>query len=250
MQVFVVGIEIWISPFWNLVLKRLIFENWKLKLENWKLKIPKLKTWNLILVSEHRAWAHAQARCLGPVAHISARRSDFPYLFHCMLADRVLRTHKAKLVGINAGVCSRDWNLNIAILKFGFEASDFWKLKVEAWRLKTQNFKIENLKLNFSWWAPCLSTRPSTVLGACGAHFGPEERFFLPVSLHARRRGFENPQSKACGNKRRCGVVVGIEIWISPFWNLYLKRLIFENWKLKLENWKLEIWKLKLEIEF
>ena len=32
----------------------------------------------------------------------------FPYLSHCMLADGVLRTHRAKLVGINAGVCSRE----------------------------------------------------------------------------------------------------------------------------------------------
>ena len=39
-----------------------------------------------------------------PLGAVSARRSDFPYLFHCMLADRVLRTLKAKLVGINAGV--------------------------------------------------------------------------------------------------------------------------------------------------
>ena len=69
---------------------------------------------------------------LAPVARFSARRCDFPYLSHCMLADRVLRTHQAKLVGINAGVCSRDLNLNIAILKVGFEASDFLKLKVEA----------------------------------------------------------------------------------------------------------------------
>ena len=69
---------------------------------------------------------------LGHLARFSARRSDFPYLSHCMLADRVLRTHQAKLVGINAGVCSRDLNLNIAILKVGFEASDFLKLKVEA----------------------------------------------------------------------------------------------------------------------
>ena len=41
---------------------------------------------------------------LGPLARFSARRSDFPYPSHCMLADRVLRTHKAKLVGTNAGV--------------------------------------------------------------------------------------------------------------------------------------------------
>ena len=39
---------------------------------------------------------------------------------------------------------------------------------------------------------------------APGACFGPEKRFSLPVSLHARRPGFENPQSKACGNKCRC----------------------------------------------
>ena len=37
---------------------------------------------------------------------------------------------------------------------------------------------------------------------AGNALFGPEKRFSLPVSLHARRQGFENPQSKACGKKK------------------------------------------------
>ena len=62
---------------------------------------------------------------LALVARFSARRCDFPYLSHCMLADGVLRTHQAKLVGINADVCSRDRNLKIAILQFGFKTSDF-----------------------------------------------------------------------------------------------------------------------------
>ena len=137
------------------------FENWKFKLENWKLKTLELKTGNWILVGEHCAWApHLStapehrawaprpstrlSTVLGPLALFSARRSDFPYLSHCMLADGVLRTHKAKLVGINAGVCSRDWNLKIAILQFGFKTSD---LKIESWDLKNENLKFQNWKL-------------------------------------------------------------------------------------------------------
>ena len=84
-----------------------------------------------------------------PLAHISARRCDFPYLSHCMLADRVLRTHQAKLVGINAGVCSRDRNLKIAIVQCGFKTSDFdnWKLKLENSKLKISKLKAWNLIL-------------------------------------------------------------------------------------------------------
>ena len=51
-------------------------------------------------VLEHTLEHGARVR----LARFSARRSDFPYLSHCMLANRVLRTHKAKLVGMNAGV--------------------------------------------------------------------------------------------------------------------------------------------------
>ena len=79
--------------------------------------------------TEHGAWVPCLSTRLSTVpahlARFSARRCDFPYLSHCMLADRVLRTHQAKLVGINADVCSRDRNLKIAILQFGFKTSDF-----------------------------------------------------------------------------------------------------------------------------
>ena len=131
-----------------------------------------------------------------PLALFSARRSDFPYLSHCMLADRVLRTHKAKLVGINAGVSSRDWNLNIAILKFGFETSDLenWKLKFENWKFKISKFKTWNwiLVSEHRAWARAQAHARARCLD-CWRFFRPGEAIFPTCLTACSPTGFWEP---------------------------------------------------------
>ena len=82
------------------------------KIESWKAENSDLKfrIWKLELefqlagtVPEHTN-KHGASTVLGRGERFSGLSSDFPYLIPCMLAGTVLRTHKAKLVGLNASV--------------------------------------------------------------------------------------------------------------------------------------------------